>query len=167
MSVADAGEEFEAWYVREHPRLVASLMLAIGDAELARDAVDEACLRALMRWPRVGRMSSPGGYVYKVALHEAWRRQRRARVEQRLLRRIAREPVVPAPAGEAWDLVAGLPPRQRTAVVLRYVADLSEDEIADAMGVTRGTVSSTLVDARRAIARRLDDEREHSGDRDG
>jgi RNA polymerase sigma-70 factor (ECF subfamily) len=167
MSVGDAGEEFEVWYEREHPRLVAALMLATGDADLARDAVDEACLRVLMRWSRVSRMASPGGYAYRIALHEAWRRQRRARVEQRLLRRVAPEPVMPAPAGEAWDLVRDLPPRQRTAIVLRYVADLSEAEIADAMRVTRGTVSSTLVDARRAIAQRLDDEQKDSGDRHG
>jgi len=35
---------------------------------------------------------------------------------------------------------------------LRYVADLSEREIADVMGVTRGTVASTLSDARRSLA---------------
>lgn len=58
---------------------------------------------------------------------------------------------VAAPAGETWELVAALPERQRIAVVLRYVGDLDEREISDAMGVTRGTVSSTLSAARAAL----------------
>ena len=48
-----------------------------------------------------------------------------------------------------------LPPRQRTAIVLRYVADLTEADIGRAMGIRRSTVSSTLADADRAIAREL------------
>ena len=41
-------------------------------------------------------------------------------------------------------LVADLPARQREAVLLRHVGELTEQEIAEAMGVARGTVSSTL-----------------------
>ena len=59
--------------------------------------------------------------------------------------------------GEVWDLVRSLPTRQRTAVVLRYVGDLREDDIASVMGVTRGTVAATLANARRALATVLDD----------
>ena len=99
--------DFEDWYLNEHPRLVASLLLVTGDVELARDAVDEACVRALIRWPRVARMASPGGYVYRIALHEAWRRARRAALERRLLARRRVEAIVPAPVGEAWWIVPG------------------------------------------------------------
>ena len=45
-----------------------------------------------------------------------------------------------------------LPDRQRMAVVLRYLADLTEPDIATIMGVSRGTVASTLADARRSLA---------------
>jgi DNA-directed RNA polymerase specialized sigma24 family protein len=165
--VRAAPDDFEDWYETEHPRLVASLLLVLGDADLAREAVDEACLRALIRWSRVGQMESPGGYVYRTALREAWRRQRRARIEQRLLSRVHAEPHVPGPAGEAWELVRDLAPRQRTAVVLRYVADLTEADVARAMGVSRGTVSSTLIDARRLIADRLGAEAQELEDRHG
>jgi RNA polymerase sigma factor (sigma-70 family) len=41
-------------------------------------------------------------------------------------------------------LVAGLPPRQRTVVFLRYYADLDEQAIAAALGIRRGTVAATL-----------------------
>jgi RNA polymerase sigma-70 factor (ECF subfamily) len=47
-----------------------------------------------------------------------------------------------------WDAVRGLPDRQRLAVVLRYIADLTEADIALVMGVTRGTVASSLATAR-------------------
>lgn len=147
--------DFGEWYGAEHPRLIASLLLATGDVDLAREAVDEACARVLARWDRVSRMDSPGGYVYRVALNVAHRRRRRTALEARLLARRPSDPDVPAPAGEAWAVVRELPPRQRTALVLRYVADLTEAQIADVMGVTRSTVSSTLADARAAVARRL------------
>jgi DNA-directed RNA polymerase specialized sigma24 family protein len=58
---------------------------------------------------------------------------------------------LPAGAVELWSLLDGLPPRQRTAVVLRHVSDLTESDIAAAMGVTRSTVSNTLHDAYRNL----------------
>ena len=45
---------------------------------------------------------------------------------------------------ETWDAVAGLPPRERAAVVLRYWLDLPEREIADRLDCPPGTVKSTL-----------------------
>ena len=83
--------------------------------------------------------------------HVVRRRQRRARLERRLLGRRIPESSVPPPGDEAWAAVASLPIRQRTAVVLRHVADLTQDEIAAAMGVTRSTVVSTLDDAHRNL----------------
>ena len=49
-------------------------------------------------------------------------------------------------------MVRDLPPRQRTAVVLRYVVDLTQEEIAVAMGIARSTVSSLLADAHTNLA---------------
>ena len=59
------------------------------------------------------------------------------------------------PDDELWAAVAASPERQRTAVVLRYVADLPEAGVAAAMKVRRGTVASTLAAARRSLARTL------------
>lgn len=144
--------DFEAWYRSSHSRLVAALLLVSGDLDLTRDAVDEACTRAFARWDRVRRMESPAGWTYRVALNTLRRRQRRAALEHRLLARTTQPPVIPAPAGDAWEAVRDLPPRQRTAVVLRYVADLTQIEIAGAMGITRSTVSSLLADAHAHLA---------------
>lgn len=144
--------DFEAWYRVEHPALLASLTLMSGAPDLAREVVDEALARALERWDRVGRMASPGGWAYRVAVNCLRRQQRRATVERRIHQRRggAERPV--EPMSELWALVRDLPPRQRDVVVLRYVADLSQAEIAAALGVRRSTVSSTLTQAHRALA---------------
>jgi DNA-directed RNA polymerase specialized sigma24 family protein len=142
---------FEHWYGGEHRRLFASLLVLCGDVDLAAEATDEALSRALQHWDRVREMDSPEGWAYRVAVNVVRRVSRRRALERRLLRRLAPHPVTPAPGGEVWDLVRSLPDRQRTAVVLRYLADLAEADIATVMGVTRGTVASTLADARRSL----------------
>ena len=75
-------------------------------------------------------------------------------MENKVIGRLRPAPSVePVPVfPEVWVAVRLLPTRQRVAIVLRYVADLGEDEIAATMGVTRGTVASTLADARHALA---------------
>lgn len=153
-----ATDGFEDWYRREHPRLVTSMLLVAGNLHLAQEAADEAFARALARWDRVSGMASPNGWTYRVALNVLRRRGRRAARERELLARGRPPEQVPAPAGEAWDVVRRLPPRQRTAVVLRYVADLTEEQVGAAMGVSRSTISSALADARRTLGRLLAEE---------
>ena len=150
--------DFESWYRYEHPRLVTLLSAALGDAEAGREAVDEALARAYERWDKVSRMASPTGWTYRVALNAGRRRARRRDLERRLLRRTVTHDV-PGPTGELWAVTAELPLRQRTAVLLRHVSQLTEAEIADVMGIRRGTVSSTLRTAyqRIGVAIRDDD----------
>ena len=59
---------------------------------------------------------------------------------------------VAGPAGEAWLAVRDLPARQRQVIVLRYVADLAESDIAGLLGISRSAVSSALSDGRRSLA---------------
>ena len=143
--------DFEAWYREVHPRLVATLAVVTGNLDLTREAVDEACSRAVAAWPRVARMSSPDGWTYRVALNVARRRLRRQQLERRLLGRLRPRaetvPDLPGATGELRAAVAHLTDRQRLIVGLRYIADLPEAEIATSLGISRSTVSSTLADA--------------------
>jgi RNA polymerase sigma factor (sigma-70 family) len=147
--------DFDRWYRAEHPRVLGLLTVVAGDADVAREVTAEAFVRALERWDRVAAMESPAGWTYRVGVNLLRRRMRRATFERRLA------PEVPAPAPspaiepELWAAVRGLPVRQRTAVALRYVCDLSQADIAAVMGVAPGTVSATLTAARRRLAAAL------------
>src|SRR3546814_12219602 len=93
------GLDFESWYRREHPRLLASIVLVSGQPDLAREAVDEALVRALERWARVSAMASPGGWTYLFALNCLRRRTRPAAMERPLLRSGVRRRSLAPPAG--------------------------------------------------------------------
>jgi RNA polymerase sigma-70 factor (ECF subfamily) len=141
---------FEPWYLHEHPRVLAALTWVAGDPHVAADATDEAFARAYASWRRVEQMASPGGWVYRVALNVVRRRMRRAALEQRTV--APPSEVAHVVDREIWAVVQQLPERQRVAVVLRYLLDLPEKEVATAMGISRGTVASALAAARQRLA---------------
>jgi RNA polymerase sigma-70 factor, ECF subfamily len=143
--------EFASWYEREHPRVLGVLCALSGELDVARQATDEAFVRAFARWSRVQKMESPGGWTYRVALNELRRTLRHRRWERAITPRESM-PVVPETDRELWDLVRRLPDRQRVAIVLRYVADLPEQAIAEVMRIRRSTVGSTLTQARGRLA---------------
>lgn len=140
---------FESWYLTEHPKVVAALTWVSGDPDVAADATDEAFTRAFADWSRVERMGSPGGWVYRVALNVLRRRMRRSAFERTVAVPAAVADVVDR---EIWTVVQQLPERQRVAVVLRYLLDLPEKEVAAAMGISRGTVAAALSAAKRRLA---------------
>jgi RNA polymerase sigma factor (sigma-70 family) len=149
--------DFEEWYHREHPRLANGLYLICGSVDAARDATDEAFARAAARWNRVRKMDSPAGWTFKVGLnlvrHEARRKQRERAAVARV--DVPSSLTLELPDRELWSAVQSLPERQRQVIVMRYVGDLPESEIANALGVARGTVASNLSRARDALAAKL------------
>ena len=147
---------FAEWYREAQPGLLESVLRAVQRRAVAEDAVDEAFEKAFDRWERVQAMRSPNGWVYRVAVNAA-RRQlaRESREGERLAFATAGAAPAPPPGGEAWLVVATLPVRQRTAVVLRHVGGMTEAEVAEAMGVTRSTVSSTLASAYKTLGQQL------------
>jgi DNA-directed RNA polymerase specialized sigma24 family protein len=140
--------DFERWYLREHPRVLAACAALAGNIDAANDAADEAFVRALERWPLVSQMASPGGWVQVVALNQLRRVLRRRRRERLLFARrpssVNGDPPGLTPDPDLWAAVAALPSRQRAVVVLRYVQDLPQAAIGEVMGISRGTVASML-----------------------
>lgn len=150
--------EFEDWYADAYGPLVRAFVTIAGDTEVASDVVAEAFSRAYERWDRIASSANPTGWTYRVALNLLRRRHRRAAIEARFLKRVRVTMWAPdAPTPELWRAVAQLPARQREAIALRYVADLSERQVAEAMGVAEGTASATLAGARRQLAATLAD----------
>lgn len=152
---------FEAFFAQHWDGIVRALTLAVGDRSVAEDAAQTGFERAYARWGRVRDYERPATWVYVVAVRHA----------HRLLRRrpeVTAPPVdVPDPADAveslAWlsAVIASLPPRQREAVVLRYLGGLPLADIADAQRVSVGTVKSSLHAAHRSlrVAVATDDER--------
>ena len=158
MAGVGSPESFEDWYRREHGRLLGAVTVVSGDAEVAQDLVSEAFPRALERWDRVSTMDSPTGWVREVAINLHRRHHRRAALERRLLgRHPARTAEAPLMSidPDVWDAVMALPQRQREVLGLRLVLDLSQEDTARLLGIRPGTVSATLVEARRAVTRAL------------
>jgi RNA polymerase sigma-70 factor (ECF subfamily) len=167
-------EDFDAWYAEARASLAPALAAWCSDAGIASDAIDEAFVRAVERWDHVRSLASPHGWVWQTAMNVVRRRVRRSRMEERLLRRRAagHDPLVAGPTGIDIDLhhaVLSLSDRQRTAVVLFYVADLPVAEVAEIMGIAAGTVDATLHRARHLLRQRLEadhdniDEADHPG----
>jgi RNA polymerase sigma-70 factor (ECF subfamily) len=152
-------DTFEPWFRREYPQVLGALILAIGNRDVAEEVAAEAFAKAYEKWDRVGVMASPGGWIYTVALNAARRKFKHRAMERLLLRKFHSPTEVPTETGfELWDLVRTLPPRERTAIVLRYVGDLQEAEVAKAMGISAGGVSKTLNVARSHLGIALKEE---------
>lgn len=147
--------DFASWYRTEYPRVVNALTLLTGDRQVSADAASEAFVRALAKWDRVSTMDRPGGWLYKVALNDARRRLRRGTRDRSVAADLGWTKTTSTPIEpdhELWSAVSRLPERTRSAVVLRYVADLTEPSIAEALGVKRGTVATMLRRAHQTLA---------------
>jgi RNA polymerase sigma-70 factor (ECF subfamily) len=153
------GEPFEEFYRGQGDGVYRALAVALGDADLAREAADEAMLRAYARWSSVGAMDNPGGWVFRVGLNWAtswWRRTRRERplpVEER-------HPQVAGPDADtdAVTALAALPLAQRAVVVCRVLLELSTAETATVLGIAEGTVKSRLARALAGLRTTLTEE---------
>lgn len=132
-----------------------------GNRADAEDLVQVTLVKVYVGWRRVRRARSMEAYARRVLVN--------AFVSGRRPARFTREKLVAAPPEgrvsgpdpvdrlALWPLVHDLPPRQRAVVVLRYVADLSEAEIADALGCAPGTVKSTASAALKTLRNRMEE----------
>jgi RNA polymerase sigma-70 factor (ECF subfamily) len=151
-----AGDEFADWYGALWPRVLRAVTVSVGDPDLAEEATAEAFVKALVRWPKPLEYDSPSAWLHTVAVNEIRSRWRRAKLERRFMDRLANDLRQHAPPPElrddaVWTAVAALPDRARQVVALRYVLDLPESQIAASLGITRGTVASTLNGARKRL----------------
>ena len=144
---AESVRDAASFCADEFGPLVRGLSLYVGDVHAAEELAQEALLRACQHWDRVSGLDSPGGWVWRVAVNRANSRFRRRRAERRAMDRLSHSPVggVDSDAAEVLvlrGLIRQLPDRQRIAVVLRFVLDLSVEQTADRMGISSGAVRS-------------------------
>jgi RNA polymerase sigma-70 factor (ECF subfamily) len=154
-------ESFDDFYAAEFHRLTLQIYAYTADVGLAQDAVQEAFSRAWPRWDRLSTYDNPAAWVRRVAMNVAasrWRRARAARAHAHYHRESFADGPNPDRVALA-QAMATLPERQRRALVLFHVADLSIGEIAAQEGVAEGTVKAWLHRGRTALATLLADPR--------
>lgn len=142
-------QDFVAYAEARTPALLRLAYLLTGDGHHAEDLVQEALTQAYRRWDAVRTAGNPHAYVRRIVVnqHVSWRRRRQSTEVV-----VAPESM---PEGEttgvasgvaerdlAWRAMGDLPARQRAVLVLRYYEDLSDNDIAETLGVAVGTVRS-------------------------
>lgn len=146
--------DFDEMFHRTLPRAQRLAQRLVGDAALAEDLAAEGLARAYARWSRLRSAPYVDAWLLRVVTNLAIDHLRR------------RPPAAtPAPARNAIDeltlrlalaeAMARLPRRQREVVALRYFSDLSEADVAAAMGVSVGAVKSHHRRALDALQHRL------------
>lgn len=139
LSAAEQDATFAAFCRDAYQPMVRLAFLLTGSTETAEDLVQDALARTYPRWSKV---TDPTAYVRRAvvnACHSHHRRRFRERAHP--LRQA--EPVALEP-DELFDVLAALPARTRSAIVLRYYQDVPEPEIAEILGCAPATVRSLI-----------------------
>jgi RNA polymerase sigma-70 factor (sigma-E family) len=143
----DDGLTYEKFVTDRAPTLLSYGYVLTGNAHDAADLMQEGLTRLRAAWPRVVRKDDPESYTRTImARHHisTWRRRRREHLVgevpergyvERGLVQVERDP-------RLWRSLAALPRRQRAVLVLRYYEDLSDEQIAKMLDISRGTVRS-------------------------
>jgi RNA polymerase sigma-70 factor (sigma-E family) len=143
-------------YVRSRSRaLLRTAYLLTGNVADAEDLVQSALAKTYLAWDRIVDRSALDGYVRRaiVNTHISWWRRRR--LEEYPTDEIPDQAVIDHSVSSDLQeslrrAIDRLPQRMRTAVMLRYYDDMTEAEVAEILGVSLGTVKSTVS---RAVAK--------------
>jgi RNA polymerase sigma-70 factor (sigma-E family) len=138
--------DFREFVERQWAPLLRTAYLLTGDRGHAEDLVQAALEKTHRRWDRVSMMEAPVAYVRKAMVNTATSWRRRRRFSEVPL--VAGDGPLDDPYGgidqrqQVLAALRRLPPRMRAVLVLRYFEDLSEADIADALGCSVGSVKS-------------------------
>ena len=144
-------------------RLVGLAVLLVDDRETAEDVVQDAFEALYRHWLRLRDPQAAVTYLTRSVVNGSRSRLRRRRTEHAYM--LPEAEVLPSAEssgirdGEHQELAAAvraLPRRQREVVVLRYFLDLSEAQIADWLGVSRGSVKRHASRAMAALQERME-----------
>jgi RNA polymerase sigma-70 factor (ECF subfamily) len=152
----------EAVFAGHYQRLV-RVLSSVEGREAAEDAVQEAFFQLFLNWKRVKAYEDQAGWVRRVAINRLYNRRRSLKRQAAALLRLdtqrAQSEEAPPPAGrlDLLSAIRELPPRRRLIMALYYLDELSVQEIAGALGISKGSVTRQLYQAREDLRRRLGD----------
>ncbi|MGA3215404.1 MAG: sigma-70 family RNA polymerase sigma factor [Acidimicrobiales bacterium] len=151
MAELDPGEEFRRLFERSRRSLLAQAYLLTGDRQESQDLVQEAFLRAWRDWARVSTLDSPQAWLRRVLYNlsvNRWRNLTARRSHDRLTRLDATSPAPGAGHLDVLKALQSLPVKQRQALVLVAIFDMTTAQAALEMGANEGTVRVWLSRAR-------------------
>ena len=152
---AEDRASFTDFVSAEQAALLRLAVLLTGDRGHAEDLVQTALMTCYRHWPRIVRNGTPGAYVRRalVTAHISWRRRLSSteQVMDELPDRADAWAEPPDGDEELRRALRELPPRMRTAVVLRYFEDLSEQRTAELMGCSDRTVGTQTARGRERL----------------
>lgn len=152
--------DFAQLVEREGRGLVAAVTAIVGDPHQAEEIVQDAFERCYRRWRRVSQLDRPGAWVRRVAINAAISSRRRSASERRAVERLGARPAADGAGTDPldalddaalWAAVRALPGEQAAAIALRYVADLSVEDVAATLEVSLPAARSLLHRGRRAL----------------
>jgi RNA polymerase sigma-70 factor (sigma-E family) len=156
-------ETFEELFDAERTRLFGALCLLTGDRAEAEDLAQDAFVRVWSAWDRVGAMHDPAGYLYRTAMNGARSRYRRSvlALKRQLRPREHRDELSVVEERDALIRILGrLTHKQRAAIVLLDLLELSSEEAGAALGMNAGAVRTQASRGRAEL-------RQQAGDDDG
>jgi RNA polymerase sigma factor (sigma-70 family) len=139
-------------FLDQHREAVYRFLVARAGPEEAEDCFQETFLAALRAYPRLHDGRNLRSWVLTIAHRKAMDAHRAGRRRPRPVEEVPERAAEPAGDAEPalWRAVRALPERQRSAVALRYVGDLSYREVARVMG---GTEAAARQNARAGLER--------------
>jgi RNA polymerase sigma factor (sigma-70 family) len=145
---------FEGFFRREYGEMYRLAVALLGGDADADEVVQEAFVVVNDRWEG---LETPGAYLRVTVINGARKRLRDERNRQAAVGKLSTlsEQVAPGPRPYLFDVLDGLPERERTAVVLRYYAGLNASEIGTLFECPAGTVRSLLHRALKELERVL------------
>lgn len=143
---------FDSWYVEAWPRAFRLAAFLTHDTQAGEDIAQDVMVQMSRRWETI---DVPDAYMRRAVTNRSWNWKRRTQTAERKLPLVAGTGRDELRFDHLADAVAQLPFRQRAVVVLRYYADLSEAEIADALQCRPGTVKSLASRALAALSKEI------------
>jgi RNA polymerase sigma-70 factor, ECF subfamily len=143
---AGSASNLEALFRAHWPRAYRAAYLVTYDAAASEDIAQEAFLAALRSLDRFDRRRPFGPWLHRIVVNRAidWTRARRLRGEVALNDSL---PAAERPSDDPQAVLArlaDLPPEHRAVIVLRHLFEFTPGEIAETLGLPRGTVNSRL-----------------------
>jgi RNA polymerase sigma factor (sigma-70 family) len=148
------GQSFEEFFVEVWPWAFRLASFLTQDTAAGEDIAQDVLTTMSQRW---GSADRPAAYLRTSIVNASRNWNRRVRTTREKLPLLAGSERVEFHAEELADAIARLPFRQRAVIVLRYHADLSETEIADALDCRRGTVKSLASRALKTLAKEIEE----------